>query len=202
MEQLKESIEVSFLSNIDNKDFMPRREVEKVLNERAIHQAIQDAVREKLFETFNTDDIVRAILNGARRTFAILVLSGCPKMILSFTEYNNIDSEVDAKLPFEKVMLQETYGLSDIETLRFYKWQWHFTAPIFDFESALPKTFYDHVILPFQKGDGEYRLGGGGFGNVYQVVINPRHQENPPRVSLVTPWLFNLPDDIPAHRLY
>lgn len=172
-EKLKIWLENSLQENEQSKEFVPLGE----LREKITKELVSKVLLENSIEAHQAREIASQIVPGAIKTFATLVFSGTVRHILIFIERRELQEfGIDGKLPLEETVLRE-YGLRSHEATRFYKEQWKFTAPVFDFGNTLPTILHDKTVLPFQKPLKDPRLGEGGFGVVEVVVIEPRHQE-------------------------
>ncbi|KAL9618579.1 MAG: hypothetical protein Q9160_006690 [Pyrenula sp. 1 TL-2023] len=112
-----------------------------------------------------------AVETGARKVFATLVLIREEKNIATFLEhYLHSDEEtLDARLPFSKAELGQTLATAIAD--EFEEQQWDFLAPVFN-HRLLHRNIPTEYRLPFIKSR---KLGGGGFGNVFEIVIPAGH---------------------------
>jgi hypothetical protein len=104
--------------------------------------------------------------------FSILVLIGHPTYITQFIERDQLQQDqLDHKLPFDLEKL--TKMMKKVHADLFHERQWEFTAPVLE-PFVLRRYLADDIILPFI---GQPKsIGRGGFGDVYQVYIDPDHQ--------------------------
>ncbi|KAL8718585.1 MAG: hypothetical protein Q9225_004301 [Loekoesia sp. 1 TL-2023] len=173
-EETINALEDAMTLNSNNADFLPQQDLHKIITKEAIEAVLRESIEAHLIS-----DTIQQVLDGAQKTFAILILSRCAFHILEFIRLANPHGfPVDGKLPYEKIESLTPFQLSNDHKNRFFKNQWKFTAPIFDFNSVLPVSLHNMTRLPFLPIDGEGTpVGVGGFGEVYRVLIEPRHQK-------------------------
>lgn len=133
-----------------------------------IQQSLQDHCDIK---PFAVQWMVHTIEKGGRKTFAALILIREEKKMNAFLEhYLQSDSQkIDSRLPFSKSELETILSLD--EASEFDEHQWEFIAPVFT-HRLLHRNIPSNFNLPFVESR---MIGGGGFGDVYEVVIAAGH---------------------------
>ncbi|KAK0514062.1 hypothetical protein JMJ35_003784 [Cladonia borealis] len=154
--------------NADGRWFVPEGSLVSALE--VIRQSLQNHCD---VEPFAVQWMIQAIEKGGRKTFAALILIREEKKIIAFLEhYLQSDSQnLDSRLPFSKSEL-ETILSPDVAS-EFYEHQWELIAPVFT-HRLLHRNIPIEFILPFVESR---RIGGGGFGDVYEVVITAGHHK-------------------------
>lgn len=133
-----------------------------------IQSLIQDHCE---IQPYAVQEITQAVETGARKVFAILVLIREGEKIAAFLE-NHLQSDgetLDSRLPFSESELEMV--LTPDVASEFEEQQWDFIAPIFS-HRLLHRNLQMESRLPFIESR---KIGGGGFGYVYEVVIPAGH---------------------------
>jgi hypothetical protein len=168
MAELKQKITRLRQNNWDSKRFIPHHALESILTP----EQIRIAMKESGVEATSLDEMANTIWNKARKIFAILVLIDETKLIAKFLgEDGYLESEIDARLPFDGSYLERLVGNKDF-VRNFRETQLEFVAPIFS-GGILPRVLTKEIILPFMENEP---IGRGGFGNVSRIRIHPAHQ--------------------------
>ncbi|KAL8923159.1 MAG: hypothetical protein Q9172_003256 [Xanthocarpia lactea] len=158
------------LKNFEFRNFVPYRALYGLMDSAFVGSVVEACD----MPVFRKEEVIRIVLNGARRLFAILLLLGQQSSILRFIEKDQFQFiRLDDKLPLTLPVLKEIL-LSDTTAEEFSDLQWEFTAPEFSY-SALHRTLHPSTILPFI-GNPKF-LGEGGFGRVSEVSL-PQHLED------------------------
>jgi serine/threonine protein kinase len=156
-------------TNVEGNHFVSGQPLRQILTRDAIRDALLDR---KIFAPYHVDQVIDAVLKGAHKTFAILVLIKQPKCIRKFIEHDQYHSSgLDRGLPFEEEKLSIMLPSRRI-AVAFREKQWGFIAPIFC-ESIFTRTLPSMAVLPFLQ---EEKVGCGGFGEVYMIRIASSHQ--------------------------
>jgi hypothetical protein len=156
-------------TNVEGKHFVSGQLLRQLLTRDAIRDALLD---QKYFAPYHVDQVIEAVLGGAHKTFAILVLIKQPRCIRKFIEHDQYHSSgLDHGLPFDKEKLSQMLS-SRKSAVAFGETQWGFIAPTFC-ESVFTRTLPSTTVLPFLQ---EEKLGCGGFGEVYMIKIASSHQ--------------------------
>lgn len=176
----------SMTKNCDGAEYLPQLDLFDILTTTKI----ESVLRESESKSHQIADTVKQIFQGARKTFAILILSNCAGRIREFIQSSNPHGfPVDGKLPYEHNEDLESFGLTKVERQSFFRNQWKVIAPVLDFDCVLPMSLHEDILLPFQPMDGkDTLLAKGGFGEVHNIVIEPRHQKVPFEVSHRRSW--------------
>ena len=114
-----------------------------------------------------------AIEGGARKVFAILILIRQERKISAFFEtyLQSDDQKLDSRLPFSEPELSKVFT-RDV-ACEFEEQQWDFTAPVFN-HRLVHRNIPSQFPLPFIESK---KLGEGGFGDVYEVVVMVGHHD-------------------------
>ena len=170
MDVTRRKIREARCRNADGRWFVPEGSLASVLPPEIIQQSLQNHCD---VEPFAVQWMTQAIEKGGRRTFAALILIREEKKIIAVLEhYLQSDSQkLDSRLPFSRLEL-ETILSPDVAS-EFHEHQWELIAPVFT------HRLHHHNIpiefnLPFIESR---RIGGGGFGDVYEVVITAGHHK-------------------------
>ena len=167
MPGLREKIQSLRLRNIDSKYFIPDGSLELVLT----NEAVQEAVMECNLKEYRRSEIASSIVQGGRKTFAILIMIRQAPLILEFVEQDQFqESWLDSRLPLSLPALESI--LSHTDAIDFDDKQWEFVSPVFSLSKG-HRHLDDNTILPFcgkprQRGDG-------GFGLVSEIDVHPNH---------------------------
>jgi hypothetical protein len=149
-----------------NRKFIPQHRVDEILTDNAIIEVLQEyALKPWEFERAKSQ-----ILDGGKKTFAILLMLGEGKRICAFVEQEQYSNAgLDAKLPLELSAAKAYVGdRADDFELR----QWELIAPVFSKDG--PHLLKPGTILPFLS---EQRLQDreGSFGTIYEVEMPSSH---------------------------
>lgn len=163
MEELKDLIESSYRVNYEQAVFIPETCLRQLLNKTNVLAALQGHVPCHILE-----DVADAVLRGARKVFAILVLDGHAKYITKFLEADNMQTScLDEQLPFDEPKLQQL--MSDVHAAQFWRCQWKFCPPTL-FETVICRSLQPETILPFRTVT---RLGSqGSFGIMSLIEVD------------------------------
>jgi hypothetical protein len=168
MAELKLKIERLRQKNWDCKRFIPHHALDSILTP----EQIRITMKENGVEATSLDEMANTIWNKARKIFGILALIDETKLIAKFLKEDGyLESEIDARLPFDSCYLERLVGNEDF-VRKFCEKQWEFIAPIFS-GGILPRVLTKEVILPFIENEP---IGRGGFGDVSRIRIHPAHQ--------------------------
>lgn len=141
----------------------------------ALDECFDEVVAGNILEThrlepFQIKPAVDAIVNGGRKTFAILVMIRHAEAILHFIANDHLQGQrIDSRLPFSKESVQ---SIAPHVAEEFYEEQWHFTAPILS-RQFHHRTLDAETILPFVQS---LFRGEGAFGKVHQITVHRSHQ--------------------------
>ena len=170
MDVIRHQIRALRQRNTDGKWFIPDRSLESVLEYEAVQTSLQDYCG---IEPYGVKWMTRAIRNGSRKIFAILILIREEKKVGAFLEHflQSDDQILDFQLPFSPIKLEEV--LPQAVANEFSEHQWEFLAPIFT-HRLLHRNITSEVPLPFVESR---TLGKGGFGKVFEIVIPAGHHD-------------------------
>jgi len=151
--------------NTEQKSFIPHGTLDSCLTRETIKAALTYC---KL-EASTVPQVVRTIEDGAKKTFAILILAKEPSSIIRFIEHDALlDRTLDSQIPFAKEDLQRIipHAATDFDEL-----QWQFAAPLFS-QQLSHRWFRPDTRLPFLESA---LIGSGGFGKVFRVKLPAGH---------------------------
>lgn len=157
-----------FLARIrshEGKYFIPTKSLEELLPSDQLHKSV---VRSSI-EEIHRKDVLRAIENGGKRTFAILLLLGKEASMADFVQNDQMleSTDLDSKLPLHLDTLTTIFA-DKAAALGFYQRQWELLPPFFR-KGRNHRNFESETVLPFTESD---ELAEGGFGRVFKVTVH------------------------------
>lgn len=164
MNQLKSEIKHLRRQNASHRYYIPESSFFKLITEEVIRRSLATS------PSYQRDEIVQRVLDRGRKIFGILALIDCTAELSKFID---VDQLQDTRLPFKKETLIQDVHLSSAEAEDFFERQWELTAPTF-YRGTLHRCLPNNTVLPFPK---EKKIGRGSFGTVYEVTLDPGHQE-------------------------
>ncbi|KAL5321937.1 hypothetical protein ACEPPN_009902 [Leptodophora sp. 'Broadleaf-Isolate-01'] len=169
MDKLKARLVSIGVENYESKWYIPAQELEKLLD----LESVREAVVESKLEPYKQDEVIRTIFQGGKKVFAVFIQIGEVSSFIRFMEQDHLQNQpLDPKLPFTRPALVSILGQSQGEL--FYRTQWTVLAPFFRGDLSY-RNFDKATILPFTRNT---KIGSGGFGTVYEIVLDSRHQED------------------------
>ena len=168
MNVIRHQIRALRCRNTDGCWFIPERSLVSGLSHDLIHNIIGHYCE---VEPYAVTETAQAVEDGARKIFAILILIREVKKISAFLE-NHLQSDgqtLDSRLPFSKSELVKVFT-PDVAG-EFEELQWELIAPVFS-HRLLHRNIQIESRLPFIESR---KIGAGGFGDVYEVVIPAGH---------------------------
>ena len=168
MDIIRQQIRALRCKNFEGQWFIP----EESLKSRLPRDIIQDLLQLHCeVEPYGVEWVTQAVHSGATKVFAILIMIREESKISSFLEqYLHSDGQtLDSKLPFSNPELEKIFPQAVAS--EFEEEQWGLIAPIFN-HRLLHRNIPTSFRLPFIESR---RLGGGGFGDVYEIVIPAGH---------------------------
>jgi hypothetical protein len=176
MEKLRESIEsVRFANaNVERRYFIPEAALFEIVSESAIKLSLK-SLRVPVHEI---RDLTDGILRGARKCFAILILTGNGKAISSFFMRDSLQrSHPDDRLPYTSEALQQIFEKEATnQTIKhFLEKQWEFAIPIMH-QHMIFRKLEGEVILPFLR---EKPAGQGSMGTAWRIELHPQCHQLP-----------------------
>ncbi|KAI1158838.1 kinase-like domain-containing protein [Nemania serpens] len=167
-------LRAKYVTNFDEKEFLPRSELAKIMTQDIFRTALQDQLQcsteefNKIIATISSKEPTRRCI----KIFAILVLSTEElRYIGDFIDKKLCDNQLPLK--YEKLRrLLPSCRTAHLDN--FCDRQWRVHVPIFDFSSnELRKVRYENdVIFPFIERKSKSR---GGHGAVWEVRIHSDH---------------------------
>lgn len=159
----------SFASKDDVCAIMTKERVSAALNDGNYAQHCK-------FDAAHIPDVLKVILCGAQRIFAILVQIQATRFIQCFIQDDPYQNDaLDSRLPFTRGNLNRILNAKEFPFIseEFFSKQWQFAAPIF-FDTTFTRSLPPETILPFTKDE---KLGEGSFGQVWSIEIPaPNHR--------------------------
>ncbi|RKK78896.1 hypothetical protein BFJ71_g16372 [Fusarium oxysporum] len=151
--------------NASKKYFIPEAAFLQLMTD----EQVKTAVFKSDIDVYRRDEIANQVCRRGRKILGILILINGVSLLQHFIEADQLE---DARLPFTEEILTEIIRLSSEQATDFDKEQWMFTAPTFE-RGTINRRLVKGSILPYKT---EKRIGKGGFGIVYEVVLHPLHQ--------------------------
>jgi len=150
--------------------FIPQKALYRLLSK----DVVSATLRRSGTSAIHIDSLTDKILKGGQKLFAILVLlKGEESKILEFVKHDQLAvSPLDSRLPFS---LETLTTVVPSIALEFYETQWELLAPVFS-KGVLHRELHDMIRLPFVRNKW---IGGGGFGDVYEIELETAHQTLP-----------------------
>lgn len=169
MQELQNSIRQLRTENHQGRYFFPQQSLYSLVTPDVVRKVLKECK----VAHHHTQEIVDAVVPGARKIFAILVVNNEVNCITRFIEQDQLQQAVlDQQLPFTRAELEVLlHGVHTIKIDDFYEKQWEFTAPVFS-EKLIPRRLDSRTIMPFIEED---RIAKGGFGVVYKIKIHDEH---------------------------
>jgi hypothetical protein len=169
MEPIEDRIVALQTRNFESAAFIPADELEKLLTENLVRRLLKAS----LVEAWEQEEVVRIVILGARRIFAILLQQRKVHLMLEFIRNDQFQANnLDARLPLPEPLLESLLGLAAGRS--FYTNQWMFIAPVFRYDLS-HRRLDDPVVLPFI--DSSKPIGEGAFGVVTKVTLHNQHQQ-------------------------
>ena len=168
MDSIRHQIRALRRRNADGNWFIPEGTLISGLSREIIQDLIQNHCE---IEPYAIQETTNAVEHGARRVFAILILIREVKKITAFLEHHlqSDGQTLDSRLPFSSSELGTVF-MPDVAS-EFEELQWDLIAPVFS-HRLLHRNLQIKSRLPFIKSR---KIGGGGFGDVYEIVISAGH---------------------------
>ncbi|CZR68797.1 uncharacterized protein PAC_18697 [Phialocephala subalpina] len=171
MDELRDSIKaIRFKNqNHEGRRFIPEATLFSVVTELPI----QNALRNLGVPTQEIGPLSARILQGARKCFACLLLTGHGKAISGFFRHDSLQqARPDDRLPYTSEAVEQIFKnyATPLAVKEFLEKQWEFAIPIMH-QDLLDRELDKQVILPFLK---EEEAGQGSMGKVWKVKLHPQ----------------------------
>ncbi|KAL8673355.1 MAG: hypothetical protein Q9168_002234 [Polycauliona sp. 1 TL-2023] len=168
MDVIRRQIRALRSRNAHGQWFVPEGSLVAALPHETVRRAIENHCQ---VEPYAAQWITQAIVTGARKVFAMLILIREENSIAAFLEHHlqSDGQALDSRLPFSKSDLEALFA-PEVAS-EFEEEQWGFIAPVFS-HRLLHRKIQPESRLPFVESQ---MIGGGGFGHVHQVVIPAGH---------------------------
>ncbi|KFA46069.1 hypothetical protein S40293_09969 [Stachybotrys chartarum IBT 40293] len=150
----------------NKKYFVPEATLFGIVTE----SSIKDALHALEVPKHEVKDLVGAIKRGARKTFAILLLTNHGAAISRFFRKDSMqESTPDGRLPYSADALQDIFGVppGNLQVKKFMESQWEFIPACF-FQDTIYREFAHGVILPFLD---EEPAGDGSMGKAWAITL-------------------------------
>jgi hypothetical protein len=170
MEDLRAQIYACREKNHESRYFIPDQKLYEIRSENVVRDVLKDCNT----APHHLDELVQSIVKGAFKVLSVLVFIGQVRYISNFIKNDQLQhepSQLDHKIPFHLGALKAI--LPEAIAVEFDERQWEFAAPVFP-KRVIPRSLQQDIVLPFLK---ETRIGGGGFGAVYEIKLHDMHQE-------------------------
>ncbi|MCJ1459965.1 hypothetical protein MMC28_010344 [Mycoblastus sanguinarius] len=170
---LREQISELQCCNVEGKLFVPEGTLDQVLTTATVQSAVhQCGLYSYSHLGYKKLEIVRAVIPGGRKVFAILVLMNKLDLIAKFAESDTLQgANVDSKLPYERSALHSIF--SGPGTDRFYHTQWMFAVPHFR-RGMGHLHLSDETIMPII----DIQIQGyRGLSDVSLLTFHPNHSD-------------------------
>lgn len=161
-------------------EYMPRNGLNGLITAESI---IREFSGYEDDETPVEGDLIRYILDSAKKVFAISLISGVGSYgLLKAMRTFRASGFTDNELPATSTNTQFPWSRlkwSDVKKHNFKDNQWKFLVPVFRENQVRVKIGNRH-ILPFKLVNHEKKEGT--FSDVWEVSIHESHQDNPMRM--------------------
>lgn len=112
LEELRAQIKAIRQPNFERRRFIPHRSLCALMDDYTVRKAIQECG----IAPYHVQETSDAVIRGAHRIFAILVLLGKAELISKFIEHDQFQhSQLDHKLPYRREHLETLLPKSDAE---------------------------------------------------------------------------------------
>lgn len=166
MADLKAQLENARYENADFRFFVPYQPLRQLMT----GDAIRSTLKKFKFKPYQLDETTQKVKRSGIKIFAILTLID---QVLLVTQFIEADQLHDRKLPFELDSLEKNIIPDNPDNAKkFHERQWELTAPQF-FRGTFTRLLHGRIILPYIK---DMLFDHGGFGDVYEIEIHPKHQ--------------------------
>ena len=153
--------------NHEGRHFLPETPLHDLMTESAVRATLQSLAT----QSYHLEELVKDILSGGWKVFAILLLIGQADAITLFFKHKFPQiAYVDHRLPYSKEMLEEIFEdrADDLAISKFLEIQWGIAIQFFS-SRLLPRKLASETILPFVTEDC---LGPGGLGTVWKTELD------------------------------
>jgi hypothetical protein len=159
---LRSKIEGLRRQNAQNQTYIP----DLLLFLLITHEVVHTELKMGNVKPYLLEELTRKIMAGAKKVFAILVLIGEVRLVKDLMERDQLQ---DYSLPLPLDILED---FGDVVALNFRQGQLEFLAPQFT-RSMISKPITPKNALPFLRDE---KIGNGGFGTIYEISLDPDHQ--------------------------
>ena len=161
--QLRRQILTLRVQNSEFRHFVPEEKLASVVTKERVTQIVS-----QLVPLESKDEVIRFIINGARKVFSILILVDYVGHISQFITRDQMQRRpIDNLLPLRTNALRNTLN-DEIVVTQFYEKQWEFCAPVF-FREIMPRALEVPTILPYLS---DISIASGSYGTIYKINIH------------------------------
>lgn len=165
--QLRRRILTLRVENVEFKHFVPEERLASVVTKERVAQIVS-----QLVPLESKNEVIRFIINGARKVFSILILIDYVCHISRFITRDQMQRRpIDNLLPLHTNALRNTLD-DEIVVTQFYEKQWEFCAPVFSRE-IMPRALEVPTVLPYLS---DTLLASGASGIVHKITIHHSHR--------------------------
>jgi len=169
MRSLCEALRGLELKTYSGQTIIPHNLLNQTLTAGAINDLLSGNEFQRAF--YKRDELTQLLLNGGKKTIAVLLLIQRPISILKFLERDMLQ-DLDSRLPLTVDELGQILE-DDRDAEEFYQTQWSVLAPILQ-KNRSHRIFEENTPLPYVKSEP---VAKGGYGNIFKVTILPAHQQ-------------------------
>ena len=165
--QLRRQIISLRVKNAEFKHFVPEESLASVVTQERVAQIVS-----QLIPLESKDEVIKFIVNGARKVFSILILIDYVRHISPFITRDQMQRRpIDNLLPLHTNALENILD-DKIVVDQFYEKQWEFCAPVFSRE-IVPRALDVPTVLPYLS---DTPLASGAYGVVHKITIHYCHR--------------------------
>lgn len=169
MRSLSETLRGLELKTYSGQTIIPHNLLDQALTVDAINDLLSSNEFQRAF--YKREELTQLLLNGGKKTIAVLLLIQRPTSILKFLERDMLQN-LDSRLPLTVDELRQI--LEDgTAAEEFYQTQWSLLAPILQ-KNRSHRIFEENTPLPYIKSEP---VAKGGYGNIFKVTLVPAHQQ-------------------------
>lgn len=154
--------------NVEGRNYVPEAALYRLMTE----DLLSETLKRLDIERYHIPDLVKAIVDRARKVFAILLAIRKGENIVTMFRHDSLqNTSLDGRLPYSAEMLRQLFPEStdELTRLEFLDKQYQFAIPYFT-RSTLPRALAVDIILPI---NAQKFRGQGHFGEVWEIELHP-----------------------------